>query len=135
MDKKSNLSQSSKKSNDKEDQDNNNALSGWSGYRTRAGRSGYDPVDTRTEAGHMPGIFIRELFTGRLKTENPVYLSILLIVGLVLVIPLFFAIIEMQNGNLFSWQVWILFSIAGIIGIAALVNFIKNVNGIARPFG
>jgi len=135
MRKKSNLPPSSKTSNTKDDPDNDSALPGWPGYRTRAGRSGYDPIDSRTEAGHAVGIFIQKLFTGRLKTQNPVYLFLLFIVGFILIVPLFLAIVEMQNGDLFPWEAWILFSISGIIGVAALINFIRNVNRIARPFG
>ena len=124
MSKKNSRSKSSKTPNPKDDQNNPSALPGQPGYRTRAGRSGYDPIDTRTEAAHTAGPILQKLFTGRIR--NPVYLFLLGVLGLVLVIPLVLAISEMMNGNLFPWSSWILLLITGIVGIAILINFIRN---------
>jgi len=49
MSKKSNASKSTKKLKG-EKQHSSSVLPGWPGYRTRVGRSGYDPIDTRAEA-------------------------------------------------------------------------------------
>ena len=46
--------------------------------------------------------------------------------GLVLVAPLVLAVVETLNGNPFSRDGWILLLIAGIVGLAVLINFIKN---------
>ena len=99
-------------------------LPGWPGYRTREGRSGYDPIDTRTEAAHTAGTLIHRLFTGRVR--NPVYLLLLGILGLVLVSPFVLAISELMNGHLLPWNGWIFVLITGIAGIAILINFIRN---------
>jgi len=126
MSKKNDLSESSKKPNDKDDRNNPSALPGWPGYRTRDGRSGYDPIDTRTEAAHTFGTFIQNLFTGKLRIRNPIYLFLSGVFGLVLVVPFFIAISEMLSGNRFSWDAGMTLLIAGIIGFAVLINFIKN---------
>ena len=98
MSRKNKPSRSSKKRGDKDQQDNPNAaLPGWPGYRTREGRSGYDPIDTRTEAAHTAGTLIHKIFTGR--TRNPIYLFLLSALGLVLIIPLILvAVIERVTG-------------------------------------
>jgi len=126
MSKKNDLSESSKKPNDKDDRNNPSALPGWPGYRTRDGRSGYDPIDTRTEAAHTFGTFIQNLFTGKLRIRNPIYLFLSGVFGLVLVVPFFIAISEMLSGNRFSWDAGMTLLIAGIMGFAVLINFIKN---------
>jgi hypothetical protein len=125
MGKKNRLSKSPKKPNDKDEQSNPSALlPGWPGYRTRDGRSGYDPIDNRTEAAHTAGTIIQKLFTGRIR--NPVHLSLLGVLGLALVSPLVLAISEVLNGNRFPWNAWIFLLITGIVGLAILINFIKN---------
>jgi hypothetical protein len=58
-------------------------LQGWPGYRTNPGRSGLDPVDTPAEEGHMLGIFLRNLFTLRIRTRNLFYLVMMFVFGLV----------------------------------------------------
>jgi hypothetical protein len=126
MSKKNNLSESVKTPKDKDERGNPGVLPGQPGYRTRDGRSGYDPIDSRTEAAYMSGTFIKKLFTGQLRTRNPIILSLLGILGLVLIIPLILAISETIRGNPFSWDAWIFVSITGIVGLAALINFIKS---------
>ena len=126
MSKKNALLKSQKKPTDKDDRGKTSALPGWPGYRTREGRSGYDPIDTRTEAAHVSGTFLQKLFTGQLKISNPLYLFLVGALGLVLVAPLVLAVVETLNGNPFSRDGWILLLIAGIVGLAVLINFIKN---------
>ena len=105
---------------------NQNALPGWPGYRTRKGRSGYDPIDTDIEAAHISGSFLQKLFTVRLKIRNPLYLFLTGVLGLALVSPLILAIFELLNGNLSSSNSWILILVAGVVGLALLSNFVKN---------
>ena len=126
MSKKNALLKSQKKPTDKDDRGKTSALPGWPGYRTRDGRSGYDPIDTRTEAAHVSGTFLQKLFVGQLKISNPLYLFLVGALGLVLVAPLVLAVVETLNGNPFSRDGWILLLIAGIVGLAVLINFIKN---------
>lgn len=125
MTKKKNSARSSKSKNQQ-----GNAgpeLPGWPGYRTRPGRSGYDPVDTRSEAGHTAGTIIHKLITGR--SRNPVYLLFLGILGLVLIAPLFLSIQETVHGNLLPWKAWLFVLITGIAGIAILANLVRNLTG------
>lgn len=58
-------------------------LPGFPGYRTRDGRTGYDPLDTNREAAFMEGTFYRNLFTLKLRTRNPFYLVLMFLFGLV----------------------------------------------------
>ena len=50
-------------------------------YRTRPGRSGYDPIDYQIEAAQMTGRMIKMLATGRYYTQHPFFLLMLLILG------------------------------------------------------
>ena len=99
-------------------------MPGEPGYRTRAGRSGLDPIDTRAEAAHTAGTILQQLFTGR--TRNPVHLIVLGIFGLVLLAPLILAISELMNRHVLPWNAWLFVSITGVAGLAILINFIKN---------
>jgi hypothetical protein len=129
MSKKSSLSKSKKKAKD-DRPDSSSTLPGWPGYRTREGRSGYDPIDSRAEAGHMAGTILQKLFTGHIK--NRLALFLLSVLGLVLVAPLVLAISEARNGNLFAWSAWLFTLVIAMLGIAILVNVIKNLLGIIR---
>ena len=42
---------------------------GFPGYRTRPDRSGLDPVDTYREEAFMEGMFLKRLFTLKLRTS------------------------------------------------------------------
>jgi hypothetical protein len=123
---KKNASKSPKSLTDKDNRENPSALPGWPGYRTRDGRSGYDPIDTRTEAAHVSGFFLQKLFAGQLRIKNPIVLFLSGILGLALIAPLLLAIFEVLSGNLSSPGPWIPFLIAGAFGFALLFNFIKN---------
>jgi len=57
-------------------------IPGWPGYRTRPGRSGLDYLDSEFELAHMQGLFLRRLFTGKLRTTKPVYLAAMAALGL-----------------------------------------------------
>jgi hypothetical protein len=124
MGKKSKRSKSSVRQNDTDRQDNSGRLPGWPGYRTRASRSGYDPIDTRTEAAHTAGTLIQRLFTGEVR--RPLYLFLLGALGLVLITPLTLAILESLNGNVFPWNAWIFLLVTGIAGIVIVINFVRK---------
>jgi hypothetical protein len=106
--------------------DDSSSLPGWPGYRTSAGRSGLDPVDSQTEAGHVSGVLIRQLFTLKIKTKNPIHLILLALIGLLLVLPFIAVISETVRGNSQDASIWIIFILLGIIGLAAFANLIKN---------
>ena len=124
MSRKSRPSRSSKKPKAEDQQNDSEVLPGWPGYRTRAGRSGLDPIDTRTEAAHTAGTILQKLFAGR--TRNPVYLVVLAVLGLVLLAPLVLAISELISGHVLPWNAWLFVSITGVAGLVILINFIKN---------
>jgi hypothetical protein len=122
----------SKKSNNEGEKDNLSDFPGWPGYRTRDGRSGYDPVDSGTESGHVFGVYIQRFFTCQIKTKNPIHLFLLAIFGLLLVLPFAFAIIENFSGNPMTLDGWIFITVTGVIGVVAITNFIKNLVVIRR---
>jgi hypothetical protein len=102
-----------------------NSLQGWPGYRTRAGRSGLDPVDNDAESGHMAGVLLRRLLTGKLRTRNPFTLLLLALLGLACIAPLLLAILEAFHANLLPFGAWVLITSSFILGIALLVNLVK----------
>lgn len=124
MGKKSKSFKSSKKRTDKDQQNSPSELPGRPGYRTRDGRSGYDPIDSRTEAAHTAGTILQNLFTGDVR--RPFHLFLLGMLGLILLTPLVLAISEIWNGNVLPGNAWIFLLITGIAGLAILINFIKN---------
>lgn len=101
-------------------------LPGWPGYRTRPGRSGYDPIDSRAEGGHILGILIRRFFTIQIRTRNPVYLFLLAVIGLALVFPLIVAVSDAFGGRELALGDWLFVIALGIAGLAALANVVKN---------
>jgi hypothetical protein len=101
-------------------------LQGFPGYRTRAGRSGLDPIDNDAEGGHITGVIIRRLLTGRLRARNPLTLLLWTVLGLACIAPLLLAILEAFRGNLLPFGAWVLIAVASLLGIALLANLIKN---------
>jgi hypothetical protein len=103
-------------------------LPGWPGYRTRPNRSGLDPIDSRAEAGHMGGTFLRRLFTFKARTRNPVYLILMFIFG---VIPFLSLLVFMIGGlpglNIDSLvpMIYLIFLIL-ILG-AVSINFLLSI--------
>jgi len=103
-----------------------NSLQGWPGYRTRAGRSGLDPIDNDMEGGHMAGVFIRRLLTGRLRTRNPLSLLVWAVVGVGCVAPLPLAVLEALRGDLLPFGAWVLIVLSFLFGMALLINLVRN---------
>jgi hypothetical protein len=132
MGKKNRASQPANTPKEKDVRDDPSSIPGLPGYRTRDGRSGYDPIDTRTEAAHTASVFVRDLFTRKLRIRNPIFLLLSGLLGLALIIPFLLAILELLNGHLVPLGTWITFLIPGIIGLAVLLNFIKSLIGIKR---
>ena len=127
MVKQSKVSKKAKATNKAEPSD---GLAGWPGYRTREGRSGYDPIDTRTEAAHTAGTIIQRLFTGAFR--NPFHVILLGALGVILITPLVLGIVEGMNGNWLPWNAWLFILLTGIAGVVILLNFIKNLIRIIR---
>lgn len=81
---------------------------GLPGYRTRNGRTGYDPLDTRAEAARMEGLFIKNLFTLKLRTRNPFYLILMAVFGTIPFIILSgLTIIELSSSSPPNWFILI----------------------------
>lgn len=77
-------------------------LPGWPGYRFRPGRCGLDPLDRNCEGAHLEGLFIRYLFTLKLRTGNPVYIRLMTFLALFCLLPLLlFATNESSVGIVF----------------------------------
>ncbi len=101
-------------------------LPGWPGYRNRPGRSGLDYLDNEFELAHMEGLFLRRLFTGRLRTSSPVYLSGMALLGVLCLLPLLLALLFPAPGQQ-SLIGWCFFLPIAIFGTALLINFALNV--------
>ena len=97
-------------------------LPGWPGYRTRPGRSGYDPIDYQIESAHMEGVMIRLLLTRKFRTHNPIYLFIMSYVGILYCLPLLFIGAALLSGEWMLILPSLLYSPAGIVGVAVLGN-------------
>jgi hypothetical protein len=126
--KKQKLSRSKKAAAQRTPQKNTAAqgVQGQPGYRTRGNRSGYDPLDTEAESGHMIGVFVRHLFTGRLRTKSAVYLALMAVVSILGMAPMLLTIWQAFQGNIMPSGAWVLIAIAFLIGLAMLVNLVKN---------
>jgi hypothetical protein len=111
---------------DKHRQDPASTLPGWPGYRTRSGRSGLDPIDNRTEAGHMAGVFIRGLFTATLLTRNPFYLLLFGVLGVLFLSPFSVALLSAFPGSGLPFSGWVLIGILGLVGLVLLINLFRN---------
>jgi tetratricopeptide (TPR) repeat protein len=94
-------------------------LSGWPGHRTRPGRSGYDPLDRDFEYAHMQGLIFRRLMTRTFRTRNPIYLILMMYIG---VLYSSFGILAFTLGNWYGVFTGILSSPYLIVGIALLIN-------------
>ena len=55
---------------------------GQPNYRNRPGRSGLDPIDYQFEYAHIQGRIVRMLLDGKWFTDNPIYVMILILAGL-----------------------------------------------------
>lgn len=112
--------------------DPNADLRGWPGHRTRPERSGLDPLDNDFELAHMEGVFLRRLFTGKLRTRNLFYLFLMAVFGLFACLPLLFILAEVVNGNYRALLWLILFSPVLAAGLALLANLALNLRALLK---
>ncbi len=98
-------------------------MDGWPGHRTQPGKSSLDPLENDFEAAHMTGVFLRNLLIGRLRTRNPIYLALLLIIGLFCLAPLALAIYEAMAGNASALHGWPYMAPLAVVGVLLLANF------------
>jgi hypothetical protein len=120
--------------------DGENQLPGVPGYRTRQGRSGYDPLDTNREAAFMEGTFYRNLFTLRLRTRNTFYLILMFIFGTATTVFMSFTLYAFISAPKYGEKglsyylilgvVYLVFGFILIVGLALLANFLINLGAI-----
>jgi hypothetical protein len=112
-------------------------IPGFPGYRTRDGRSGYDPLDTNREAAYMEGTFYRNIFTLQARTRNIFYLVMMFVFGVIPFAILLFAIIITVTDVLKSGDTSTLGSLfmpvlfAAITG-AITINFVLSILEIGK---
>ena len=102
------------------------SLRGWPGYRNRPGRCGLDPLDRNAEEGFIVGKMLLALFTLKFRTTNGFYITLMLLFGVILTLP----IISLFT-DIFSIGWFFLPYI--LVGIMLLLNTGLNVFG--RFFG
>ena len=78
----------------------------------------------------MAGTFLHKLFAG--KITNRISLFLLGVLGTALMLPLALIVSEVRNGNVLPWNAWVISLVAGIAGIALMINFIRNLFGLYR---
>ncbi len=100
-------------------------LSGWPGYRTRPGRTGYDQLDSEFENAHIQGMILRRMFTLKMRTHNPLNLLAMTAVGLVLCLPLL-GFMALSDGDPFTLITVLFLSLYWIPGIVLLVNVLAS---------
>lgn len=105
-------------------------LIGWPGYRTARDKSGLGYVETQAELGHMYGLFIKWLVTGKFRTRNPVYLLGMAILGILCGgMPLLFIVHEVVFYQ--NWYILVILISSPYIpcGLLLLVNvFLSIIN-------
>ncbi|HNQ96138.1 MAG TPA: hypothetical protein PKK96_14375 [Anaerolineales bacterium] len=98
-------------------------LIGWPGYRTARNRSGLGYAETQAELGHMQGLFIRWLVTGKFRTHNPIYLFFLAVGGMMYGgIPFLLILHEVFIANKLSYLLLLLLQPGIIFGLLVMVN-------------
>ena len=107
-------------------------IPGWPGYRTRPGRSGYDPIDYQIEGAHMEGLLIRYGLSGKLTTRNPIYLFFMAIYGVLFAMPVIGGIITSFSFGISYLSRYIVLLPYGLMGVVLIGNFIKSIILIVR---
>ncbi len=107
-------------------------LPGFPGYRTRAGRTGYDPLDTNREAAFMEGTLYRNAFTFRLRTRKVVYLVMMFLFGVIPFIPFIFITIRQasdafQYGDFADWFQFLFAVLCTFVTGAITINFLLSI--------
>ncbi len=106
------------------------SIPGDIGYRTRDGRTGLDPMDSRQELASLEGHFIRRLFTGRLRTRNRFYLVGMAMAAVTLLtVPLLGILSQVgMTGQVDGLQVLCAGSCLWPAGIAFLYNTVRSLS-------
>ncbi len=103
--------------------------------RNRAGRSGLDPLDSYQEEGWALGNGLRALVRGRLRTRNPLLISLMLLFGIGMVILLTMVLVipvTWNDAGNFRLGVLIYLVPGAALGFLLLVNGIGSILDIVR---
>jgi hypothetical protein len=111
--------------NPRHEEPGSSPIPGRPGYRIRNGRSGLDPIDTGMEAAYEDGLFLRNLFTGRIRTRNPFLVASMMLIGACLLMPLLLTTIDTLGLGYLSRTIACSAPFA-IVGLAFLVNAALN---------
>jgi hypothetical protein len=105
------------------------SLLGWPGYRAQPSKSGLGYLESAAEEAHMEGLFLRWLFTGKLRTRNPIYLLSLTVFGMLTGgIPVILTLMAFASTRyLFGLFSLIISAPYSLVGIAVLVNVFLSV--------
>ncbi|PKO12584.1 MAG: hypothetical protein CVU39_23140 [Chloroflexi bacterium HGW-Chloroflexi-10] len=74
----------------------------------------------------MQGLILRLLFTGKFRTHNPVYLFVMLIIGIFVSLPLFASLLGLWQSQWDFLLSSMLYTPFSVIGIAFLVNVVAS---------
>jgi hypothetical protein len=97
-------------------------LIGWPGYRTRPEKFGLTYMETQAEWGHMQGVLIRCLITGKFISRNPFYLACLTFYGIVSISPIL--ILAVPDGHSTFLTDLLFVAPNMIIGFLILINLV-----------
>jgi hypothetical protein len=88
--------------------------------RIGGGKSGFDPIASQREAGYAGGLFLRRLFTGRLRTRSRFIQLSLLAFGVLFMLPLVGWVGSNNPGSLLMSQytcAFLLIILSTIVGV------------------
>lgn len=110
--------------------------------RLSPGHSGLDYVESVREVSFFQGKFVRLLFTGQLKTRNPLYLTLFLFGALLFPLGLLLGLFTIQQpGPSAFWtsQFWLPLIFGSLpmiaLGLACLITFSNSIDDIRRSRG
>ncbi len=110
--------------------DPTSTIEGFPGHRTAAQHSGLDPLESGFEFAHVMGAWLKALFTGRVRSRNPLALLMMLFFGIVGVLALTVGIIESLNGNPMIFFAWFYLLPIGLIGLALVGSFLTSLSAL-----
>ena len=100
--------------------DSSAQLEGWPGHRTMPGKSGLDPLESDFELAHVMGVLLRQLFTGQIRTHNPLALTLMVVLGVAFLAPVVLIFYESTLAS------WLCLAPLGLVGLALLANFVLS---------
>ncbi len=115
---------------------------GWPGWRTRQGRSGFDPIDYQIEFAHIQGVFIRQFLTFTYRTRDPLALffvgsyAAIAFTAWLFTLQAFSSNAYYLNKDIAPYYWFTIFvpsTVSGIIGFFGFINIGINLGTIMQP--